>query len=152
VSASIPAAVMAIVLFRALGRGTVLETNIVQPIGSAGESVAAGVIFTIPALFIWQQTDPAIRVGLVEISVLAMLGGILGTLFMIPLRRLLIVREHGKLPYPEGLATAEVQVAGEAGGARGRLVFAGLGRGAVYQRLATPRGVSLRRDGAVRRG
>lgn len=143
VSASIPAAVMAIVLFRALGRGTVLETNIVQTIGSAGESVAAGVIFTIPALFIWQQTDPAIRVDLVEISVLAMLGGILGTLFMIPLRRLLIVREHGKLPYPEGLATAEVQVAGEAGGARGRLVFAGLGLGAVYQLLANPRGLSL---------
>lgn len=143
VSASIPAAVMAIVLFRILRGGTVLETNIVQTIGSAGESVAAGVIFTIPALFIWQQTDPAIRVDLVEISVLALFGGLLGVLFMIPLRRFLIVREHGTLPYPEGLATAEVQVAGETGGKKGRLVFSGLGIGALYQLLANGRGLSL---------
>lgn len=143
VSASIPAAVMAIVLFRAIRRGTVLETNLVQTIGSAGESVAAGVIFTIPALFIWHRTDPTVRVDAVEIAVLAMLGGILGTLFMIPLRRFLIVREHGHLPYPEGLATAEVQVAGEAGGKKGRLVFGGLGIGAIYQLLANSRGLSL---------
>ncbi len=143
VSASIPAAVMAIVLFRAIRRGTVLETNLVQTIGSAGESVAAGVIFTIPALFIWQRTDPTVRVDAVEIAVLAMLGGILGTVFMIPLRRFLIVREHGHLPYPEGLATAEVQVAGEAGGKKGRLVFGGLGIGAIYQLLANSRGLSL---------
>lgn len=143
VSASIPAAVMAIVLFRAIRRGTVLETNLVQTIGSAGESVAAGVIFTIPALFIWQRTDPTVRVDAVEIAVLAMLGGILGILFMIPLRRFLIVREHGHLPYPEGLATAEVQVAGEAGGKKGRLVFGGLGIGAIYQLLANSRGLSL---------
>jgi len=143
VSASIPAAVMAIVLFRAFRGGTVLETNIVQTIGSAGESLAAGVIFTIPALFIWQQTDPTIRVDLVEIAVLALFGGLLGVLFMIPLRRFLIVKEHGALPYPEGLATAEVQVAGEEGGQKGRLVFGGLGIGALYQLLANGRGLSL---------
>jgi putative OPT family oligopeptide transporter len=143
VSASIPAAVMAIVFFRLLRGGTVLETNIVQTIGSAGESVAAGVIFTIPALFIWQQSDPSIRVDLMEISVLALLGGLLGVLFMIPLRRFLIVREHGNLPYPEGLATAEVQVAGESGGKKGRLVFGGLGIGALYQLLANSRGLGL---------
>lgn len=143
VSASIPAAVMAIVLFRLLRGGTVLETNIVQTIGSAGESLAAGVIFTIPALFIWQQTDPSIRVDLIEIAVLSLFGGLLGVLFMIPLRRFLIVREHGNLPYPEGLATAEVQVAGESGGKKGRLVFGGLGVGALYQLLANSRGFSL---------
>src|SRR5690606_8880588 len=143
VSASIPAAVMAIVLFRAIRRGSVLETNIVQTVGSAGESVAAGVIFTIPALFIWQRTDPTVRVDILEITVLALFGGLLGVLFMIPLRRFLIVREHGKLPYPEGLATAEVQVAGEAGGKKGRLVFGGLGIGALYQLLANGRGLSL---------
>lgn len=143
VSASIPAAVMAIVLFRAFRTGTVLETNIVQTVGSAGESVAAGVIFTIPALFIWGQTDPTVRVDVIEISVLALFGGLLGVLFMIPLRRFLIVREHGNLPYPEGLATAEVQVAGEAGGSKGRLVFGGLGIGALYQLFANGRGLSL---------
>jgi putative OPT family oligopeptide transporter len=143
VSASIPAAVMAIVLFRAFRRGTVLETNIVQTVGSAGESLAAGVIFTIPALFIWQRTDPSIRIDVLEIAVLALFGGLLGVLFMIPLRRFLIVREHGHLPYPEGLATAEVQVAGEAGGKKGRLVFGGLGIGALYQLMANSRGLSL---------
>jgi putative OPT family oligopeptide transporter len=143
VSASIPAAVMAIVLFRVLRGGTVLETNIVQTIGSAGESLAAGVIFTIPALFIWQQTDPTIRVDLIEIAVLSLFGGLLGVLFMIPLRRYLIVREHGNLPYPEGLATAEVQDAGESGGKKGRLVFGGLGLGALYQLLSNSRGLGL---------
>jgi putative OPT family oligopeptide transporter len=143
VSASIPAAVMAIVLFRVLRGGTVLETNIVQTIGSAGESLAAGVIFTIPALFIWQQTDPTIRIDLIEIAVLSLFGGLLGVLFMIPLRRYLIVREHGNLPYPEGLATAEVQVAGESGGKKGRLVFGGLGLGALYQLLSNSRGFGI---------
>lgn len=143
VSASIPAAVMAIVLFRAFRTGTVLETNIVQTIGSAGESLAAGVTFTLPALFIWRRTDPTVQVELMEISVLALFGGLLGVLFMIPLRRFLIVQEHGKLPYPEGLATAEVQVAAEAGGERGRLVFGGLGVGALYQALANSRGLSM---------
>ncbi|MFW6080206.1 MAG: OPT family oligopeptide transporter, partial [Gemmatimonadota bacterium] len=143
VSASIPAAVMAIVLFRVLRGGSVLETNLVQTIGSAGESLAAGVIFTIPALFVWQITDPSIRIDLVQITVIAIFGGLLGVLFMIPLRRFLIVREHANLPYPEGLATAEVQVAGESGGRRGRLVFGGLGLGALYQVMANGRGLRL---------
>lgn len=143
VSASIPAAVavVAIVLFRVFRGGTVLETNIVQTIGSAGESLVAGVIFTIPALFIWQMTDPSIRIDLVQITVIAIFGGLLGVLFMGPLRKFLIVREHAKLHYPEGLATAEVQVAGESGGARGRLVFGGLGLGAIYQVPANGRGL-----------
>ncbi|MDE2751107.1 MAG: OPT/YSL family transporter, partial [Gemmatimonadota bacterium] len=112
VSASIPAAVMAVAIFRAFRRGTILETNMVQTIGSAGESVAAGVIFTLPALFIWQRTDPTIMIDLVQVSVIAAFGGLLGVLFMIPLRRYLISREHGRLPYPEGTACAEVQAPG----------------------------------------
>ncbi|MCA9738938.1 MAG: oligopeptide transporter, OPT family, partial [Gemmatimonadetes bacterium] len=143
VSASIPAAVMAVALFRALKRGTILEANIVQTVGSAGESVAAGVIFTLPALFIWQRTDPDVVVSLMEISVIAALGGLLGVLFMIPLRSYLISREHGKLPYPEGTACAEVQVAGEVGGTKARLLFEGLGVGALYQVLSNGRGLSL---------
>lgn len=143
VSASIPAAVMAVAIFRAIRRGSILETNMVQTIGSAGESVAAGVIFTLPALYIWQRTDPSIVVDLVEVSVIAAFGGVLGVLFMIPLRRYLISREHGKLPYPEGTACAEVQVAGEVGGSKARLLFAGLGLGALYQALANSRGLAL---------
>ncbi len=143
VSASIPAAVMAVAIFRALRRGTILETNLVQTIGSAGESVAAGVVFTLPALFIWQRTDPTIVVNLLEISVIAAFGGMLGVLFMIPLRRYLISREHGNLPYPEGTACAEVQVAGDVGGGRAKLLFGGLGLGALYQALANPRGLAL---------
>jgi putative OPT family oligopeptide transporter len=131
VSASIPAAVMAIAIFRVLRRGTVLETNMVQTVGSAGESLASGVIFTIPALFIW-----GLGVSQVLVFTLAALGGLLGVLFMIPLRRYLISREHGKLPYPEGIACAEVQVAGQAGGSQARLVLAGLGLGALYKLLA----------------
>ncbi|MDE2804330.1 MAG: oligopeptide transporter, OPT family [Gemmatimonadota bacterium] len=143
VSASIPAAVMAVAIFRALRRGTILETNLVQTIGSAGESVAAGVIFTLPALFIWQRSDPTIVVDLVQITVIAAIGGLLGVLFMIPLRRYLISREHGKLPYPEGTACAEVQVAGAAGGGKARLLFSGLGVGALYQALANRSGFAL---------
>lgn len=143
VSASIPAAVMAVAIFRALRRGTILETNLVQTIGSAGESVAAGVIFTLPALFIWQRSDPTIVVDLVQITVIAAIGGLLGVLFMIPLRRYLISREHGKLPYPEGTACAEVQVAGAAGGGKARLLFSGLGVGALYQALANRSGLAL---------
>jgi putative OPT family oligopeptide transporter len=130
VSASIPAAVMAIAIFRVLRTGTILETNIVQTIGSAGESLAAGVIFTLPALYIW-GIDAEWHV----LATVAFLGGVLGVLFMIPLRRFLMVREHGNLPFPEGTATAEVQVAGEAGGTKARLVFGGLGIGALYQAL-----------------
>ena len=147
VSASIPAAVMAVAIFRALRRGTVLETNMVQTIGSAGESVAAGVIFTIPALFIWQRTDPTIAVDLLEVSVIAAFGGLLGVLFMIPLRRYLISREHGKLPYPEGTACAEVQVAGDMGGGKARLLFSGLGLGALYQAMANSNGLGLWNEG-----
>ncbi len=143
VSASIPAAVMAVALFRAMKSGSILEANMVQTIGSAGESVAAGVIFTLPALFIWQRTDPAVVVDLVQISAIAALGGVLGVLFMIPLRSYLISREHGKLPYPEGTACAEVQVAGELGGTKAGLLFQGLGLGAVYQLLANGKGLSL---------
>ena len=143
VSASIPAAVMAVAIFRALRRGTILETNMVQTIGSAGESVAAGVIFTLPALFIWQRADPTIMVDLVQVSVIAAFGGLLGVLFMIPLRRYLISREHGRLPYPEGTACAEVQVAGDTGGGKARLLFSGLGVGAIYQALANGNGLGL---------
>ncbi len=143
VSASIPAAVMAVAAFRLFHRGTILEANMVQTVGSAGESVAAGVIFTLPALFIWQRSDPTIVVDLLQISVIALFGGMLGVLFMIPLRSYLISREHGKLPYPEGTACAEVQVAGDVGGSKARLLFAGLGVGALYQALANGRGLSL---------
>lgn len=130
VSASIPAAVMAIAIFRVLRTGTILETNIVQTIGSAGEALAAGVIFTLPALYIW-----GIDADWHVLATVAFLGGLLGVLFMIPLRRFLMVREHGNLPFPEGTATAEVQVAGEAGGSKAKLVFGGLGIGALYQAL-----------------
>ncbi len=143
VSASIPAAVMAVAAFRVLRRGTVLEANMVQTVGSAGESLAAGVIFTLPALFVWQREDPAVVVDVVQISVIALFGGLLGVLFMIPLRAYLISREHGRLPYPEGTACAEVQVAGDVGGSKAKLLFSGLGLGALYQVLANGRGLSL---------
>ncbi len=142
VSASIPAAVMAVAAFR-VWKGSILEANIVQTIGSAGESVAAGVIFTLPALFLWAREDPTIFVSVAEISVIALFGGLLGVLFMIPLRAYLISREHGKLPYPEGTACAEVQVAGDIGGSKARLLFVGLGTGAIYQLLANSRGLGL---------
>ena len=128
VSASIPAAVIAIALARRLRRrASVLETNMVQTVGSAGESLAAGVIFTIPALIV---------LGLIpelsKVFVLAVVGGLLGVLFMIPLRRYLMVKQHGALPFPEGTACAEVLVAGDAGGSRIRMVMTGLGLAAVY--------------------
>ena len=129
VSASIPAAVLAIALSRRLKkRATVLETNMVQTVGSAGESLAAGIIFTIPALIV---------LGLVpelsKVFVLAVVGGLLGVLFMIPLRRYLMVKQHGVLPFPEGTACAEVLVAGDAGGSRVKRVMMGLGLAAVYK-------------------
>ncbi|MBT3784530.1 oligopeptide transporter, OPT family, partial [bacterium] len=128
VSASIPAAVMAVALFKLFRSGTLLETNIVQTIGSAGESLAAGVIFTIPAFFLWN-----IEPGKMEIVLISILGGMLGGLFMIPLRRFLIVKEHGKLPYPEGTACAEVQVVGQGDVTKARALFAGMGLGGLYQ-------------------
>lgn len=143
VSASIPAAVMAVAIFKVLRSGSILESNMVQTIGSAGESLAGGVIFTLPALFVWQRADPTIVVDVVQISVIALFGGLLGVLFMIPLRSYLISREHGKLPYPEGTACAEVQVAGDTGGNKAKLLFGGLGVGALYQTLANGRGLSL---------
>jgi putative OPT family oligopeptide transporter len=130
VSASIPAAVMAVAVFRLLRTGTLLETNMVQTIGSAGESLAAGVIFTVPAFFLW-GLEPA----QMEIVLISILGGMLGVLFMIPLRRFLIVKEHGKLPYPEGTACAEVQVAGRGDLSRAKALFAGMGIGGLYQFL-----------------
>lgn len=130
VSASIPAAVIGVAMLRTLRGGNVLEGNIVQTIGSSGESLAAGVIFTIPALFIW-----GMDVRQLQVFTLAALGGLLGVLIMIPLRRYLIVREHGRLPYPEGTAAAEVLAAGDTGGAKARLLFTGLGIGIVLALL-----------------
>ena len=130
VSASIPAAVIGVAIFRGLRAGTLLETNMVQTIGSAGEALAAGVIFTLPVLFLWGH--PA---GFWPIFPLALIGGLLGVLFMVPLRQILIVREHGRLTYPEGTACAEVQVAAQAGGDQARLLFGGMFLGALYTAL-----------------
>jgi putative OPT family oligopeptide transporter len=136
VSASIPIAVLSISLLRALGRATILENNIVQTTGSAGESVAAGVIFTLPALIFLGFPLEYSRIFL-----LALIGGWLGVLFMIPLRRQLIVKEHGNLLYPEGAACADVLVAGEKGGSFAGRVFWGLGLGGVYTFLMTTAGM-----------
>ena len=129
VSASIPIAVLSISILRAFGRSTILENNIVQTTGSAGESVAAGVIFTIPALIF---LGFSLNTEYWRIFFLALLGGWLGVLFMIPLRRQLIVKEHGNLTFPEGTACADVLVAGERGGSFAGRVFWGLGLGGVY--------------------
>ena len=133
VSASIPIAVLAIAVFKKIGKSTILENNIVQTIGSAGESVAGGVVFTIPALIFLAGGERYFTYF--TILTLAVVGGILGVLFMIPLRRALIVKEHGHLPYPEGTACAEVLVAGEKGGSFAGKVFAGLGIAVLYKSL-----------------
>jgi putative OPT family oligopeptide transporter len=135
VSASIPIAVLAISVLKRLGGSTILENNIVQTIGSAGESVAAGVVFTIPALIFLAPRGPA-YFNYFQITMLAFAGGILGVLMMVPLRRALIVKEHGVLPYPEGAACADVLVAGERGGALAKTVFQGLGVGAVWKAMS----------------
>ena len=135
VAASIPAAVMAVFFFKRVKGASLLESNIVQTVGSAGESVAAGVVFTIPAFFLWMQADPAADPGRLKIFMLALVGGILGVLFMIPLRRYLVVREHGKLAYPEGTACAEVLVSAQAGAEKAKQLFQGLGFGALYMFL-----------------
>ena len=135
VSASIPIAVLAISVLKRFGGSTILENNIVQTIGSAGESVAGGVVFTIPALIFLVPNDPG-YFSYAKITMLAFAGGILGVLMMVPLRRALIVKEHGVLPYPEGTACAEVLVAGERGGKLAGLVFSGLGIGAVWKSLS----------------
>ncbi len=134
ISTSIPVAVMTVAAFRALNTigkgGTILEANMSQTVGSASSSLASGVIFTLPALFLW-GFDPS----LVQMTLLAMFGGMLGVLFMIPLRKFLIEREHEKLPYPEGTACAEVLIASEVGGSRAKNVFIGLGAGAFFKFL-----------------
>mgnify|MGYP000455486617 CR=1 FL=1 len=136
VSASIPIAVLSISLLRVFGRATILENNIVQTIGSAGESVAAGVAFTIPALlFLSPGANGDSYFNYTTIFSLAMCGGILGVLFMVPLRRSLIVAEHGTLPYPEGTACADVLIAGEKGGSMAKVVFQGVGLAVLYNVL-----------------
>ena len=131
VSASIPIAVLAIGVFKYIGKSTILENNIVQTIGSAGESIAAGVAFTIPALIFLSNGEAYFNYF--NIFTLSLVGGILGVLFMIPLRRALIVKEHGVLPYPEGTACADVLVAGEKGGSLAKMVFKGLGIATLYK-------------------
>jgi putative OPT family oligopeptide transporter len=135
VSASIPIAVLAISVLKRLGGSTILENNIVQTIGSAGESLASGVVFTIPALIFLLPYGPA-YFNYTQILLLAFAGGILGVLMMVPLRRALIVKEHGVLPYPEGTACADVLVAGEKGGALASTVFMGLAVGATWKALS----------------
>ncbi|WP_352420387.1 oligopeptide transporter, OPT family [Proteiniborus sp.] len=137
ISASIPAAVISMGIIRGImKRDSILENNMVQTIGSAGESLAAGAIFTLPALFIWSQELGLAQPSLLRIIAIALLGGILGAFLMIPLRKALIVKEHGTLPYPEGTACAEVLIAGESGGAKAKTVFAGLGIGSLFKFLA----------------
>lgn len=130
VSASVPIAVLSITVLRLFGRATILENNIVQTTGSAGESIAAGVVFTLPALLIL-----GLDLDITRTSLIALAGGILGVLLMIPLRRSLIVKEHGNLPYPEGTACAEVLVVGEKGGTDAKTVFLGFGIAFVYKVL-----------------
>ena len=150
VSASIPAAVIAMGVIRVIMRkNSILESNIVQTVGSAGESLAAGAIFTLPALFLWAAEGRMENPSLVEITLIALLGGLLGVFFMVPLRNALIVKEHGILPYPEGTACAEVLLAGEEGGANASTVFAGMGFAAVFKLIidglkVVPSEVSLR--------
>lgn len=134
ISASIPAAVIAMGVIRVvMHRNSILESNMVQTIGSAGESLAAGAIFTLPALFLWASEGKTGKPELLEITLIALIGGLLGVFFMIPLRNALIVKEHGVLPYPEGTACAEVLLAGEEGGANASTVFAGMGLAALFK-------------------
>ena len=134
VSASIPAAVVSMGVFRViLRKSSVLESNLVQTVGSAGESVAAGAIFTRPALFLWASEGRMSKPGILSITLIALVGGILGVLFMIPLRDALIVKEHKNLPYPEGKACAEVLMAGEKKGLGTATVFKGMGFSAIIK-------------------
>ncbi len=153
VSASIPAAVIAMGVIRVIMRkNSILESNIVQTIGSAGESLAAGAIFTMPALFLWAKEGVMDKPGIIEITLIALIGGLLGVFFMVPLRNALIVREHNTLPYPEGTACAEVLLAGEEGGANASPVFAGMGFAAIFKFIidglkAVPGEITLRFKG-----
>ena len=134
VSASIPAAVISMAVIRVIMRkDSILESNIVQTIGSAGESLAAGAIFTMPALFLWASEGVMETPSLISITIIALFGGLLGVFFMVPLRSALIVQEHGVLPYPEGTACAEVLLAGEEGGSSAKSVFLGMGLGALVK-------------------
>lgn len=150
VSASIPAAVIAMGVIRVvLRKNSILESNIVQTTGSAGESLAAGAIFTLPALFLWAAEGRMEKPDILEITLIALLGGLLGVFFMVPLRNALIVKEHGVLPYPEGTACAEVLLAGEEGGANAGTVFAGMGFAGLFKFIidglkAVPSEVSFR--------
>lgn len=153
VSASIPAAVISMGVIRVLmKKNSILESNLVQTIGSAGESLAAGAIFTLPALFLWAADGVMEKPSILEITLIALIGGLLGVFFMVPLRNALIVKEHGILPYPEGQACAEVLLAGEEGGANAATVFAGMGIAAAFKFAidglkAVPSEVSLRFKG-----
>lgn len=149
ISASIPAAVISMGIVRKiLKRDSILENNLVQTIGSAGESLAAGAIFTLPAAFLWEaEWGDSHYISYLNILMLTLIGGVLGVIFMIPLRRAIIVKEDGILPYPEGRACAEVLKAGEEGGQDSSVVFKGLGLASVYKFLANglkifPEGVS----------
>ncbi len=134
VSASIPAAVISMGVIRVIMRkDSILESNMVQTIGSAGESLAAGAIFTMPVLFLWAKDGIIEKPSILTISLIALCGGVLGVLFMVPLRNALIVKEHGILPYPEGTACAEVLLAGEEGGSSATTVFAGMGLAALFK-------------------
>lgn len=153
VSASIPAAVIAMGVIRVIMRkNSILESNIVQTVGSAGESLAAGAIFTLPALFLWAAEGRMDKPSIIEITLIALFGGLLGVFFMVPLRNALIVKEHGILPYPEGTACAEVLLAGEEGGANATTVFAGMGFSALFKLIidglkVVPSEVSLKVKG-----
>ena len=138
VSASIPAAVLSMGIIRIImKRDSILENNMVQTIGSAGESLAAGAIFTLPALFMWaSESDAVHKPSFWVIAIISLCAAILGLIFMVPLRSALIVEEHGVLPFPEGTACAEVLLAGEEGGEKSKIVFSGLGISAVYKFIA----------------
>ena len=136
VSASIPAAVISMGVIRVImKKNSILESNMVQTIGSAGESLAAGAIFTMPALFLWAEEGLCEMPSLLEITLIALCGGILGVLFMVPLRNALIVKEHATLLYPEGTACADVLLAGEEGGSNASTVFSGMGFAAIFKFL-----------------
>ncbi len=132
ISTSIPIAVISVAVLKVLtpllGKSNIMDANIAQTTGSASSSLASGIIFTIPALFLW-----GFNPGIIKIGTLALCGGVLGVLFMIPLRRFLIVKEHGELPYPEGTATAQVLIAADQGGAKAKHVFIGMGVGALLK-------------------
>lgn len=134
VSASIPAAVISMGVIRMImKRDSILENNFVQTVGSAGESLAAGAIFTLPAMYLWAGEGLMEEPNLLEITIICMIGGLLGVFFMVPLRNALIVKEHATLPYPEGKACAEVLLAGEEGGESAKTVFAGLGIASAFK-------------------